>query len=164
MKSDLISISKTFQPIEEGTECPQIYIQTKSTGMTIINRLQIDEDISIDNLNALGKQIFERKRFPNMIALRELNTIEINSIEYVDFVFESGYTIVLKEYHQNHLQFEELLSQLKDIIQCYLICVEMNLPIHISMEDMSLMTKRNNESPFPQICISPYAFIVGYLN
>ena len=60
------------------------------------------------------------------------------------------------------VQFYKLHTMLlltKDIVDCYTLCVQLNLQINLSVDDMSLVTVQNVYSPYPQIVVTPYAFI-----
>ena len=131
---------------------------------SILIQLQIEDDFPIEKINEIVKEIRKQKNKKEMTNLYSAHQVNVNGFDYVEFRFELGYMRLLSDYHKNNLQFEEISSQLNDIIKCYIMCVEMKLPVHISMDDMSFMMKKNKASPFPQISITPFAFIQGYID
>ena len=57
----------------------------------------------------------------------------------------------------------ELEYQLINLIELYYSATSMNIPLHISMDDMSLVLMSSNELPFPKIYLSPFAYIWSHL-
>ena len=72
------------------------------------------------------------------------------------------YNKTIRLYHQtNNIFYEEVISEIKDIIDCYFYCVELNLPICVSETNISLANVKNPLSPYPRIVVTPYAFITA---
>ena len=69
------------------------------------------------------------------------------------------YMKTIRNYHQtNNCLFEEIISEVNDLLNLYVLVVEMDLPIYLSIDDLSIVTVKNKQMPYPQLCLSPYAF------
>ena len=90
----------------------------------------------------------------------------ITKFEFLCIRFDGAYKKSLSTYHQTNSQIlvEELLAELIDLVECYNVCVELNFPIVLNPQNMSVSMRRKQHMPYPQICISPYAFIDGFLS
>ena len=119
-----------------------------------------DDDYTSEQYEILLTKLLENKTNKSLLQIS-------NEINQTDGMFHRhgllcsmSYKKTVDYYHQtNDIYYEELVSEIQDIIDCYKLCVQMNLPIHLSENDMSLVTVQNLSSPYPQIVVTPYAFI-----
>ena len=74
------------------------------------------------------------------------------------------YPRTIRQYYENNVVLEdELKSNIHDIVEIYKIVVSQKLPVELTFSTVSFASFRNQKLPFPQICITPYAFINGFL-
>ena len=82
----------------------------------------------------------------------------------IGIVCSMPYNKTVHFYHQmNNIFYEELVSEIADVITCYNLCLEMKFPVSVSHENVSFACVKNPKSPYPQIVLTPYAFINGFV-
>ena len=70
----------------------------------------------------------------------------------------------IDELSGKELSFEELSYEINDLYHIYCFCLAFNSSVHLTFDSSSLVLVKNQYAPYPRICISPYAFIQGYIN
>ena len=157
-------ISENWKSQSNANNLIEIYT-TKSTNPSLLFRVPLKQF-----KNDQKRILFElTKRLHNchddlFLKIKNVVTMTQNQREYLIIETIQPYKQTLFVYHNsNKLTYEELIFEMKSLIDCYVLCLKLNLPISISIEDMSVATVKDERYPYPQLCITPYAFLKAFI-
>ena len=149
----------TIKEIEDEGEQPQI-------DQELIFSIDIDDfdddkiDEIEDELDVIQEIAKSSKCFLPIINYRE------NDQNYLKVICQMPYTQLISTYYkQNEINETELKMHCADLVEIYKTLGEhKELELELSVNDMSLVLYRDDQSPVARICVTPYAFIKTLLN
>ena len=116
---------------------------------------------------APGTYNLQGKKGKCFLEIEDWRQGEIDGEEcYVYIICEYPYEHSLEMYYfnNNNCNQIELECALLDILDMYHSVIALECDIHLSLSDISLSQTRHPGLPYPQTCITPYAFIKAFFD
>ena len=156
-----VIIDERFQQICETSDILKIYISNEYDEECLAFRIDISEfePEQYETFKQMMEVLYDIQN-SHLLTIIQADFSPPEDVEQFCYIYcEVPYMKTIGQYHQQNKCLEsEFKANIADLVEIYEICKTYKLETHLSFDDMSIVPKKTDR-PYPQLCITPYAFI-----
>ena len=160
-------INEEFVIIPNSSKVVQIYISNEFTIETFAFRVDLT-DFEEEDRESFDLMINKLKNINHPHLLEILGVFDDNNEKngriYRTIHCEVPYCKTVENYNiQNQCMELEFKKHISDLVEIYKLVKELNFEVDVTLHNLSIVMKKS-DLPFPKLHITPYAFIMGFIN